>query len=117
MAITRGKLADIQYIASSAGSVYANGAATKTFIGGIVLHNTNTTNEVVEIYNVPDSGGSLGTATSAHRFIKVTLTPDQTWVWRAPADGVCLSDTNDSIQADTTTASKVTIQLLGVKDV
>lgn len=117
MTLSRGKLADIQYISNSTSSVYSNPSSTKTFVGGIILHNTNTTNETVRIFNVPDNAGNVGTATTAHRFVRITLIPDQTWQWRAVGDGLPLTDVNDSIQADSTNANVVTLQILGVKDI
>lgn len=117
MAITRGRLADIQTIPSTAGSLYSNPASTKTFISGITVHNTNTTAETVQFYCVPDSAGSVGTAALTNRFWRVVLAADETAVYEAPSDGIVLSDVNDSVQAVTTTASKVTVLLHGVKDV
>lgn len=117
MAIIHGKLADIQYVPATAGSVYANPGSTKSFVKGVVLFNGNTTAETVKLYNVPDSGGSLGTASAANQFLELSLAPLETFVFEAPGDGLPLSDTNDSIQAVTNTASKVTIQLSGLKEV
>jgi hypothetical protein len=117
MAISRGKLADIQYVASSAGSIYTNAAATKTFIAGFTLFNGNTTAETVKLYYVPDSGGSLGTASVSNQFLEISMASLETFVFEAPSDGIVLTDTNDSIQAVTTTASKVTVMIHGTKDV
>jgi hypothetical protein len=117
MAISRGKLADIQYVASSAGSIYANPASTKTFVSGLTLFNSNTTAETVKLYNVPDSTGSLGTAALANQFLEISLAALETFVLEFPSDGIVLTDTNDSIQAVTTTASKVTVMIHGTKDV
>jgi hypothetical protein len=117
MTITRGKLADIQTIPSTVGSVYSNPSSTKTFVFGVTLFNSNTTAETVKLYMVPDSGGSLGTAAVTNQFLEVSLASLETFVFEVPDDGIVLSDTNDSIQAVTTTASKVTIQIHGVKDV
>lgn len=116
MAIIRGKLADIQYIASTAGSVYANPAATKTFIKGWTLFNVGSNSETVKIYNVPDSAGSLGTAGNSNQCFEVVLATKETLTFEAPGDGIALGDTNDSIQAGTTNANSVTIILHGVKD-
>lgn len=112
MALQRGKLADIQFIGDSASSIYANSASTKTYIRGLVLHNTNTTTETVQIHNVPDSTGSVGAAGNDNRFLKVVLPPDETLFidFEYP---LVLIDTNDTLQAVTTTANKVTIQVLG----
>lgn len=115
MALQRGKLADIQYISDSADDIYANPASTKTYIRELILHNTNTTTETVTLYNVPDSAAALGTASGANQFAKILLVADETlhYAFEHP---IVLTDENDSIQAVTTTASKVTVQILGDKD-
>jgi len=115
MALLRTRLADIQYIAAAAGSIYSNAAATKTYIRGLILHNGNTTSETVTVHNVPDSSGSLGTAGVSNKFLKVALAADET-LFVDLTYPIALTDTNDSIQAVTTTASKVTVQVLGDKD-
>lgn len=115
MTMQRGKLADIQTIATTAGSIYANPASTKTYIKTIIIHNTNTTAETVQVFNVPDSSGSLGTAVTTNRFINVSLAANDTLEF-SPDYPIVLTDTNDSIQASTTTASKVTVMLHGDKD-
>lgn len=115
MSMQRGKLADIQQIASAAGSVYSNPAATKTYIRGFVIHNTNATSEVVELWNVPDAAGSLGAAADANKFLRLSVPTNDTVFIELPQP-IVLTDTNDSIQAKTTTASKVSLQILGDKD-
>jgi len=115
MSLQRAKLADIQYVASSAGSIYANPASTKTFVRGITLHNTNSTAETVKLYNVPDSATALGTAGAGNRFLNVSLAANDTLLIEMPYP-IVLTDQNDSIQAETTTASKVTVQLHGDTD-
>jgi hypothetical protein len=117
MAITRGRLAEIQTIPSTVGSLYANPSATKSFIKGLTLFNSNTTAETVKLYRVPDSTGSLGTAAVTNQFLEISIAPLETFVLEFPGDGTVLEDTNDSIQGVTTTASKVTVQIHGVKDV
>jgi hypothetical protein len=112
--LQRAKLGDIAYVGSTAASIYANAASTITLVVGISLHNTNTTAEVVQVYNVPDSGGSLGTAGNGNRFLKVTLQADESLFVEIPY-GIILTDTNDSLQAVTTTASKVTVMVHGDK--
>lgn len=117
MAITRGRLADIATIPSTVGSLYSNASSTKTFVKGLTLFNSNTTAETVKLYRVPDSSGSLGTAAVTNQFLEVVLASLETFVFEFPGDGAVLEDTNDSIQGVTTTASKVTVQIHGVKDV
>lgn len=115
MALQRAKLGDIQYIASTAGSVYTNAASTKTYVRGFTFHNTNTSTEVVKVYVVPDSGGALGTAGVSNKIMEFNLTAGDTVTFEFPYSCV-LTDTNDSVQAATTTASKVTIIVHGDKD-
>jgi len=115
MAMQRGKLADIQYVASSTGSIYKNPTSTKTYVRGLVLFNGNTTAENVKLYNVPDSAGSVGTAGAGNQFAELTLYPKETVILDFDYPLV-LTDTNDTMQASTTTASKVTVQIVGDKD-
>lgn len=109
------RLADIQYVASTAGTIYTNAASTKTYIKSFVLYNGNTTSEVVKLYNVPDSAGSVGTAGLGNQFLELTLATTETLMLDLPYP-ITLIDANDTIQAATTTASKVTVQILGDKD-
>jgi hypothetical protein len=115
MALARTRLADIAYIASSAGSIFSNASSTKTYIRAITLFNGNTTTETVKLYNVPDSAGSVGTAGVGNQFAEIALQAKETLTleWVYP---IVLKDTNDSLQAVTTTASKVTVMLHGDTD-
>lgn len=106
------KLGDIQYVPSSVGSVYSNPASTKTFVRSILLYNGDTVVQNISLHNVADSAGSVGTAGAGNRFFKQNLAADETL--EIPFGyALVLTDTNDSIQAVTTTASKVTIMLMG----
>jgi hypothetical protein len=109
------RLADIQYVADSAGALYTNAASTTTYIKSFVLYNGNTSTETVKLYNVPDSGGSAGTAADANQFAEIALASKETLMFDLPYP-ITLIDTNDTIQASTNTASKVTVQILGDKD-
>lgn len=81
-----------------------------------MLHNTNTTSENVKLYVVPNNAGSLGTATSAHLILNILLVANDTLLVELPY-ALVLTGTNDSIQGNTTTASKVTVIAFGDKDV
>lgn len=109
------RLTDIQYVASAAGAIYTNASATKTYIKSFILFNGNTSSEVVKLYNVPDSSGSVGTAGAGNQFSEITLVAGETFMLDLPYP-ITLIDTNDTIQAVTTTASKVTVQILGDLD-
>ena len=120
MATIRDRLFDITTLPSSPGVLYANPSATKTFFSGFVLHNTAATAQVVKLYNVPDSTGSVGTAVDtgagANRILKIELQPDETFILPPPPNGIVLQDLNDSIQGSATSANTVTITPQGVKD-
>jgi len=113
MALNRARLADIQYIASSAGALITNAASTKTWIRGIVIYNGNTTAEAVKLYNVPDSASSVGTAGVSNLFFSQSIAADATVYIEIPGPGLVLEDTNDTIQGVTTTGSKVTVMFTG----
>ena len=110
------RLADIQYIGSTAASIYTNAASTKSYIKSLVLFNSNTTSETVRLYNVPNSGAALGTAGTSNQFAEITLATLETLMFDMPYP-MTIIDEYDSIQASTTTANKVTVQILGDKDV
>lgn len=109
------RLADIQYVANSAGALYTNPASTKTYIKSFVLFNGNSSAETVKLYNVPNSGGSAGTAGAENQFAEIVLGALETLMFDLPYP-ITIIDQNDTIQAATTTASKVTVQLLGDLD-
>jgi hypothetical protein len=117
MAITRGRLAAVQTLPSTVGSIYTNPAGTKTAIKAIELQNNNTTSETVKLYNVPASGGSLGTPGDTNCILEIVLLSKEKFILDAPGDGRWLESTNDSIQAVTTTASKVVVEFFGIRDV
>lgn len=109
------RLADIQYVSNSAAAIYTNPASTKTYIKSLVLFNGNTSSETVKLYNVPNSGASAGTAGASNQFAEVVLGTLETLMFDLPYP-MTLIDENDTLQASTTTASKVTVQILGDKD-
>lgn len=109
------RLADIQYVSNSAAALYTNAASTKTYIKSLILFNGNTTAETVKLYNVPNNGASVGTAGVSNQFAEIVLAASETLMFDMPYP-ITIIDENDTIQASTTTASKVTVQLLGDKD-
>lgn len=115
MARLNTKLADIQYVPSTVGSVYANAASGKTFVTGCILFNNDTAARTVSAHNVPDSSGSLGTAGNANKFLEVNLAAKEMFLLELDYPMV-LTDTNDSIQMSASAASQVTVILLGDRD-
>ena len=116
MAFAYSQLTPITTIASSVGAVYTNPSSKTSYIRSIVIHNTNTTAETVALHNVPDNSGSVGTAAATNQFYKTSVAADTTIIIEFPVPGISLSDVNDTIQASTTTASKVTIQISGATE-
>lgn len=110
MALTHDTLTDTTYVADSAAAVYTCPASTKAYIKGIILHNNNTTTEDVSLYRV-NSGGS---ASAANRIAKMGLLGNDTIDWDRAAP-IILS-AGDTLQADTITASKVTITIIGATE-
>jgi hypothetical protein len=106
------RLADIQYVPSSNSAIYINPVSTTTYIKSFILFNGNTTAETVKLYNVPDSTGVAGTADLANQFAEIPLASLETLMFDLPYP-ITIIDQNDTIQASTNTASKVTVQILG----
>jgi len=107
------RLTEITTIAAAAASVFANPASKTSYVTLIVLHNTNSVTESVELWNVPDNAGSAGTAADANRFWADDLAANETVFVEVPKIGLVLENTNDTIQAATSNANKVTIQIFG----
>ena len=113
MTLARGKLADIQQLpATTPAALLTNASGKKTYVKGFTLFNGNTTVEVVKLHNVPDSSGSVGAAALGNQFMQYSMAALETLHF--PFDyPLVLTDTNDTIQGCTTTASKVSIMFHG----
>lgn len=97
----------------SAAAVYQNPSSTVTFIPAIIVANTSGVIRTVQIYNVTNNAGALGTASSSNQVVKFALAVDETVVWELPHP-IILDATNDSIQA-LADGSGTNIQCLGAK--
>lgn len=113
MAFDYANLTEITTIASTAGAVLTNGASETTYIRMINIHNSNTTTETVKLYLVPDSTGSVGTAGDTNKIYEEDIASNETRIIEYPVPGLMLTDENDTVQAVTDTASKVTITITG----
>lgn len=89
--------------AGTTATVYSVGSAKTAYIRSIVIYNSSvgTANtslaQTIQIYMVPNSGGSVGIATSAHRIGRVSLTADDTFFYDLQYP-ITLQNTGDSIQ-------------------
>lgn len=118
MAIVRDKLFNAVGIGSTVSALFTCPSSTKIFYSGFTLHNTNSTSETVSLFNVPNSNGSVGVATTVpHRFLRVSLSANETLVYEFPSDGMVHNATNDTIQGSSTTSGRVNIIPHGTKDV
>jgi hypothetical protein len=114
MAFAYKRLLQITTLPNSAAAVFTNSASGASYIRSITLHNANTAAEAVVLYNVPDNGaGATGTAGVTNQFFKQTMSAGETIILEWGPPGLVLDDAFDSIQGVTTTASKVTIQIMG----
>ena len=112
MAFDYSRLAEITTIANSAGNIYHHASGT-AYIRLIIIHNGNTTSEVVKLYMVPNNGGADGTAGATNIFFNQNVIPNETLFIEIKEPGLMFLDAHDTLQAVTTTASKVTIQVYG----
>jgi hypothetical protein len=113
MAFAYKRLLEITTLPNSAAAVFTNAAAGASYIRSITLHNANTSAEAVILYNVPNNGGATGAAAATNQIFQRTMPAGETIILEWPAPGLVLDDAFDSIQGVTTTASKVTIQIMG----
>jgi hypothetical protein len=107
------KLMDPVVIASNGtvAPIYTNPALTKSIVGGMWVHNASLGTRTVTAHNVPDSGGSVGTAGVTNQFYKITLDANET-VFYPFQPAIMLTDTNDTIQM-VANGTAVNTQLLG----
>ncbi len=89
--------------AGTTATAYSVGSAKTAYIRSIVICNTfaagisSTIAQTVQIYVVPNNGGSVGVATSGHRIGRVSLTADDTFFYDLQYP-ITLPNTGDSIQ-------------------
>lgn len=113
MAFDYKRLKEVGYVPSSAGSLFPNPSSKKSYVRGIYLFNGHTAAETVKLFCVPDSGGAVGTAGDANQFFEESLNSKEARLIEFAAPGLILEHENDSIQGVTTTASKVTVMIMG----
>jgi len=84
-------------------TAYSVGSAKTAYIRSIVICNTfsgsisSTIAQTVQIYMVPNSGGSIGVATAGNRIGRVSLSADDTFFYDLQYP-ITLQNTGDSIQ-------------------
>jgi hypothetical protein len=113
MPISFKTLADPQYLSTSAGVLVTNTSGIKTYVKTIILFNNHTSAITVDIHKVPNSGGSVGTASNANKIFSFSLQPSETKLFEFGGQGLMLTSTNDTIQGKASTASQVVICIEG----
>lgn len=104
MALAKANLGFPQAIsAGSTATVYTVANSKTAYIRGISIHNVSvgTGNESVsqhaQVHIVENNSGSVGTAATSNRIIRVTLAPDDTFVYELQYP-VILDTNNDTVQ-------------------
>ncbi len=96
--------------------IYTNPSSTKTYIKAFVLHNAGISSAFCKLHQVPNSGGSIGTASSNNQFFSQYINAGETTFLEYPYP-LTLTGTNDSIRFYNSVAGQVVnIQILGDKD-
>jgi len=115
MTLQRTKLTDIQLVPLSVGTVYTNPADTTTYIRSVILHNTHSSEVTINLHNVPDTTGAIGTATTSNRFFSRVLKNAETLEFGFYYP-ITFIDTNESLQASSSVNNVVTILINGDRD-
>jgi hypothetical protein len=96
--------------------IYTNPSSTKTYIKAFVLHNAGISSAFCRLHQVPNSGGSIGTASSNNQFFSQYINSGETTFLEYPYP-LTLTGTNDSIRFYNSVAGQVVnIQILGDAD-
>jgi hypothetical protein len=117
MALAKTDIAPIVSITGVATvGIYTNPSSTKSYIKAFVLHNAGISSAFCRLYQVPSSGGSVGTASSNTQFFSQYINPGETTFLEYPYP-ITLTGTNDGIQFyNSIEGQVVNIQILGDKD-
>jgi hypothetical protein len=117
MALAKAELSTIISISGiNTVGLYTNPSATKTYIKGFVLHNAGVSSAFCKLHHVPNSSGSVGTASSNNQFFSQYINAGETTFLEYPYP-LTISGTNDSIRFYNSTLGQViNIQILGDRD-
>ena len=77
------------------------------------LHNTDASALTVALHLVPNGAGSVGTAASTNMFYNVSIPSNGTRILEYAVPGLMLDEENDTIQAVTSIAAKITYTITG----
>ena len=102
----------------STATVLTVGSAKTCYIRSIICHNIDTINSsTVKIHIVPNSGGSVGTASSINQLAQLSIQPTDTYFFEL-AYPITLSTNNDTIQVHNgSSTNAINVLILGDKEV
>lgn len=119
MAFAKVGLGTVTRVATGTTStVYTVGSAKTAYIRSVIVHNIDTVNSnTVKIHIVPNSDGSVGTASSVNQLAQLSIQPADTYFFEL-AYPITLPSTNDTIQVyNSSTTDAVNVLILGDKEV
>ena len=98
-------------------TVLTVGSAKTCYIRSMLIHNIDTVNSsTVKIHIIPNSAGSVGTASSINQLAQLSIQPVDTYFFEL-AYPITLSTNNDTIQiANNSTTNAVNVLILGDKE-
>ena len=99
-------------------TVLTVGSAKTCYIRSIICHNIDIVNSsTIKIHIVPNSSGSVGTASSINQLAQLSIQPVDTYFFEL-AYPITLSTNNDTIQVyNSSTTDAVNVLILGDKEV
>jgi hypothetical protein len=118
MALAKVGLGTVTRVAlGTTATVLTVGSAKTCYIRSVILHNIDSVNSsTVRIHVVPNSGGSVGTASSNNQLAQLSVQPTDTYFFEL-AYPITLSNNNDTIQiANSSTTDAVNVLILGDKE-
>jgi hypothetical protein len=118
MALAKVGLGTVTRVAlGTTATVLTVGSAKTCYIRSVILHNIDSVNSsTVRIHVVPNSGGSVGTASSITQLAQLSVQPVDTYFFEL-AYPITLSSNNDTIQVyNSSTIDAVNVLILGDKE-
>tara|TARA_B100000902_G_C26718751_1_gene625537 strand:- start:175 stop:534 length:360 start_codon:yes stop_codon:yes gene_type:complete len=117
MALSKTSLSPIISIVSANTKVgiITNASGEKLFIKSFVLHNAGVSTATTRLYDVANSSGSVGSASTNNQFFSQNILGGET-VFLEYSYPLTLTGTNDSIRIESSTTGPVNVQIIGDKD-
>lgn len=113
MAFDYYELKEIDTLPASATAMVTNGGAETIYVRLMLLHNTDTGEQTVKFWTVPNGGSP----TDANKWYDDNMATGETLEFNFGSPGIILPTTGDALYSQATSAGKVTIQIYGGKDI